>query len=558
MALLLSTHYILEAKNTVTWTQTQEKTISAEYPFSLVDEPLDQYVARIYLQFLWLPESIMPLNLLIPSMSRISVPSTSDASQVHPMHAFLEPLLLTTRMVTQKYHEELPQILADGGGAGEMEETMMWYALTHEKADEDTPVPDNQEGPWVDEKWQQKYMDRMEKRELQIQILLYLFKLSLPGPPPPEKKKKRKRRKQDEEPPALSVEDRLEAFMDKLSMRQLVSSLDRTAPSMPTNTSNSEEKEKDERDWIQIFAEDIVDKSFKSTLPELCKLFHSKVFPSSPFSDDENNDNTSDPFTQPQQPTTSKPTRSLSRAPSLSRHPSVSLLPSPTHSTTTTHLVRSRSRSLSVSLAQEKEERTRAANALPTKKRAVVNREVSMSRVFKPKPKPSSSNLFGQSQSQDGSLLPKTAKHKEPVAPPPKKAKLDLGVTLVEETPEKPRVAVPPPPGRSGSMRALDFGVTLVEETPEKPRVARSGSTRMFGQPVFGFATRTKANSVRELEGIDGDEDEWLAESSPPNVISFSPTPTATQESSLLISDDDEDEDEVMATPSKPWKGRRR
>jgi len=99
-------------------------------------------------------------------MSRISVPSTSSDACVHPMHAFLEPLLLTTRSVTQKYHQELPQILADGGGAGEMEETMMWYALTHEKGHPEVSIHvDNEDEPWADEKWQQKYMDRMEKRE---------------------------------------------------------------------------------------------------------------------------------------------------------------------------------------------------------------------------------------------------------------------------------------------------------------------------------------------------------------------------------------------------------
>ena len=94
---------------------------------------------------------------------------------------------------------------------------------------------------------------------IQIQILLYLFKLSLSGPRPQEKKK-RKRSKKDQEP-TPSVEDNLEAFMDKLSMRQLVGNLDRTVQS---STTTNTEKANDERDWIQIFAEDIVDKSYVS------------------------------------------------------------------------------------------------------------------------------------------------------------------------------------------------------------------------------------------------------------------------------------------------------
>jgi len=108
----------------------------------------------------------MPLHLLVPSLQRVNAPSASDAS-IHPMHAFLAPLLLTTRSSANKYHTELPQILSDGGGAGEMEETMMWYALTHEKADEGTQssLPESADGPWVVPKWRQKYLERMERRE---------------------------------------------------------------------------------------------------------------------------------------------------------------------------------------------------------------------------------------------------------------------------------------------------------------------------------------------------------------------------------------------------------
>ena len=111
----------------------------------------------------------MPLHLLVPSLQRVNAPSPSDAS-IHPMHAFLAPLLLTARSSVNKYHTELPQILTHGGGAGEMEETMMWYALTHEKADEETQsaLPESADGPWVVPKWRQKYLERMERREYVI------------------------------------------------------------------------------------------------------------------------------------------------------------------------------------------------------------------------------------------------------------------------------------------------------------------------------------------------------------------------------------------------------
>ena len=111
----------------------------------------------------------MPLHLLVPSLQRVNASSTSDAF-IHPMHAFLAPLLLTARSSANKYRTELPQILIDGGGAGEMEETMMWYALTHEKADEETQnsLPESADGPWVIPKWRQKYLERMERREYVI------------------------------------------------------------------------------------------------------------------------------------------------------------------------------------------------------------------------------------------------------------------------------------------------------------------------------------------------------------------------------------------------------
>ena len=108
----------------------------------------------------------MPLHLLVPSLQRVNTPSLSNRS-THLMHGFLAPLLLTTRSSANKYHTELPQILTDGGGAGEMEETMMWYALTHEKADEETQssLPESADGPWVVPKWRKKYLERMERRE---------------------------------------------------------------------------------------------------------------------------------------------------------------------------------------------------------------------------------------------------------------------------------------------------------------------------------------------------------------------------------------------------------
>jgi hypothetical protein len=70
---------------------------------------------------------------------------------------------------------------------------------------------------------------------VQIQILLYFLKLSLPGSAP-------------------VARDRLESFMDKLSMWQLMHRLD----------SGEESTRTGQRDWMQVFCEDVVEPEYVS------------------------------------------------------------------------------------------------------------------------------------------------------------------------------------------------------------------------------------------------------------------------------------------------------
>jgi hypothetical protein len=77
----------------------------------------------------------MPHSISIPSLLRIRRTPDLAEDQPHPLHVFIEPLLLSLRAAANKYHDDLPQIFADGGGAGEAEESMMWYALGYEKVD---------------------------------------------------------------------------------------------------------------------------------------------------------------------------------------------------------------------------------------------------------------------------------------------------------------------------------------------------------------------------------------------------------------------------------------
>lgn len=58
MPLIETLHYSLSSTEGHRWTAAQEKLLSVEYPFDTHQEPVDQYVNRTYLQFLWLPQVI--------------------------------------------------------------------------------------------------------------------------------------------------------------------------------------------------------------------------------------------------------------------------------------------------------------------------------------------------------------------------------------------------------------------------------------------------------------------------------------------------------------------
>lgn len=89
--------------------------------------------------------------------------------------------------------------------------------------------------------------------------MLYFLKLSLPGPQPPDPaeqngspSKKRKRWKPKAKVVTLSVQERLESFMDKLATWQILNSFDARG--------QKQSMKKDERDWMQVFCEDVIEK----------------------------------------------------------------------------------------------------------------------------------------------------------------------------------------------------------------------------------------------------------------------------------------------------------
>lgn len=236
---------------------------------------------------------------------------------------------------------------------------------------------------------------------------------------------------------------------------------------------------------------------FKTQLPGLCSLLRSKVFPDSPFSDTDTVTASRSPSPEllDPQPDTRKP----------SPGPSTSV---PTSKSDSRSLTRARSRSLSVSLAQEREERERSASIGPGKKR-LLNREVSMSRAFKPRPK-------GVSKTVEPAP--------DPQAKTNGKLKLEkTEVILVEDTPQKPRVT-----SRKGSQPQFDVGPS---------------STNLFG--VRQSTQSLFSNCTNETD----DDDAWMLDSSP-DVLLLHPGRKSGGGS------DDEYEAVTFHTPSK--KPRRR
>jgi hypothetical protein len=152
----------------------------------------------------------------------------------------------------------------------------------------------------------------------------------------------------------------------------------------------------------------------------------------------------------------------------------------------------------------------------------VLNREISMSRAFKPKPK-----------DKDRATTSERGPKLETVAPV--KA-YDLGVTLVEETPVKPRLT---------SSKTLSFDQTSLGIAPIKDLKGKSKNLEKDGS----FLARSS-----QLGILDEDEEEWMVDGSP-DILFLNPKQSIGSSFGL---DSDGEVEEAQATPSKPSRKRRK
>ena len=86
---------------------------------------------------------------------------TQENAEFHPLHTYLDPLLLSLKDASSKYHNTLTEILNDGGGEGESEERMMWFAWNHE-----TINLDDQND--TEESWRKQWLKKLEQKECDL------------------------------------------------------------------------------------------------------------------------------------------------------------------------------------------------------------------------------------------------------------------------------------------------------------------------------------------------------------------------------------------------------
>ncbi|KZV97377.1 hypothetical protein EXIGLDRAFT_747145 [Exidia glandulosa HHB12029] len=248
--------YTLDFNMPVPWPPSSISAPGLLMPATTRDESPLACAKRRCAETLWLPESVMSLNHLVRSLRQPKLYT----------HTALDPLLGSARAIANTFQNVLPSLLeANDPSAGE---AAMWTAW---RAQPDGTDP-------------RAFLDKIEQREVQIQVLLYMLNLTLPPAPetPSSSSTPSRKRKRAAADPLLSLDERLEFFMDKLSLWQLTASLVPLSGSQPSSSqpSSSQHPEPDdnERDWTQVFCEDVVEPLFKDVLPEQCELLRSKLF----------------------------------------------------------------------------------------------------------------------------------------------------------------------------------------------------------------------------------------------------------------------------------------
>ncbi|CAE6475935.1 unnamed protein product [Rhizoctonia solani] len=255
-ASLASLNVSFDDPSPVAWPSAYTLSGISDYPFEPPqDDSIEAFVERRYLECLWMPEILEPLAGLVPALQRITPPSNwTPTAGPHPLHANLDEHLLSLVDIHKKYRKTIPALLEKEGDAQDAEEACIYYAWTHAQPSDESVN---------EEKWGKDWLHEAEKREILIQILLRMLKLTLPPPPVP----KRKRRKDKDGPEPSPYEDivsGLEMLVDRIGIiRQTATSALKKEQEKAMGKANA-----DERDWAAVFCEDVLKPLFKESLPE--------------------------------------------------------------------------------------------------------------------------------------------------------------------------------------------------------------------------------------------------------------------------------------------------
>ncbi|CAE6359590.1 unnamed protein product [Rhizoctonia solani] len=251
----------------VPWPATYTLSGISDYPFGPPqDDSIEAYVERRYLECLWMPEILEPLSSLVPALQRVTPPNNwTPAVGPHPLHAGLDEHLLSLVDIHKKYRKNIPALLEKEGDAQDAEEACIFYAWTNAQPSDESVN---------EERWGKDWLHEAEKREILIQILLRMLKLTLPPPPVP----KRKRGKDKNEPKAPSYEEiisGLEMLIDRIGIiRQTAAS------SLKKDQERVMGKAKDnERDWAAAFCEDVLKPLFEESLPDQYEMLRYHCMP---------------------------------------------------------------------------------------------------------------------------------------------------------------------------------------------------------------------------------------------------------------------------------------
>ncbi|KAH9000602.1 hypothetical protein EDB86DRAFT_3135249 [Lactarius hatsudake] len=310
----------LSTSGPVKWNHNQESTLFQHAsPFEPAYDgrstaTLSERTRELYLQFLWLPESTMPLGQFVHLVQLLARPDStlsSSPDDVHPLHPALDDILLTGNWCTYKYQEHLLPIVvavasshAHASSGADREASIMLFVLErHALLHEDQSAsgeracrdfPGRQEALAI---W-----DREARLSLSGKCPC------IPARPVPMRsshaqKRRRAAQRQSssgdddggggdrvEATPRSILEDRLEGLMDRLVLWQMA---------LP-DAEASADGTKTVRDWTQAFCDDVVQPAFAQKLPEQYKLLRRKLFRIPQWTSSSEDEGDSDGREQPQ------------------------------------------------------------------------------------------------------------------------------------------------------------------------------------------------------------------------------------------------------------------